>query len=90
MAMDDAHVRCLTDELLPWATARWPLTADPARTVVAGQSLGGLGAAYAGLTAPHRFGGVLAQSGSYWWPEEDDGTQHERIVSWVACFPAFF
>ncbi|WP_210495279.1 enterochelin esterase [Patulibacter sp. SYSU D01012] len=83
MAMDDAHVRFLTDELLPWATARWPLTDDPAHTVVAGQSLGGLGAAYAGLTAPRRFGGVLAQSGSFWWPEDDDGTQHERIVAWV-------
>ncbi|MGX6450057.1 alpha/beta hydrolase, partial [Patulibacter sp. S7RM1-6] len=83
MAMGDAHVRFLADELLPWAATRWPVTEDPARTVIAGQSMGGLGAAYAGLVAPARFGGVLAQSGSYWWPEDDDGTAHERIVGWV-------
>ncbi|MBN0048033.1 enterochelin esterase [Streptomyces actuosus] len=62
------YVSFLTDELLPWAAERLPLTRDPDRTVIAGQSLGGLTAAYAGLTAPHRFGHVLAQSGSFWWP----------------------
>lgn len=38
------------------------------RTVVAGQSFGGLSALYAGLHWPERFGCVLSQSGSYWWP----------------------
>ncbi|MCH0571635.1 enterochelin esterase [Streptomyces sp. MUM 136J] len=62
------YVSFLADELLPWAAEHLPLTRDPGRTVIAGQSLGGLMAAYAGLTAPHRFGHVLAQSGSFWWP----------------------
>ncbi|GAU66003.1 putative siderophore esterase [Streptomyces sp. NBRC 110611] len=66
------YVAFLTDELLPWATGRLPVTADPARTVIAGQSLGGLTAAYAALTAPDRFGNVLAQSGSFWWPVGPD------------------
>ncbi len=35
---------------------------------MAGQSLGGLTAAYAAVSAPGRFGCVLAQSGSFWWP----------------------
>ncbi|MFF2652556.1 enterochelin esterase [Streptomyces sp. NPDC058045] len=60
----------LTGELLPWAAARLPLTTDPARTVIAGQSLGGLTAAYTACRAPHRFGAVLAQSGSFWWPAD--------------------
>ncbi|WP_234362934.1 enterochelin esterase [Streptomyces formicae] len=63
----DTYVHFLADELLPWAAGRWPLTTDPARTVVAGQSLGGLTALYAGLLRPDRFGTVLAQSASLWW-----------------------
>ncbi|MFK8850679.1 enterochelin esterase [Streptomyces sp. Ac-502] len=68
MTCDPRFTGFLTDELLPWAAADLPLTADPARTVVAGQSLGGLTAAYAAVSAPDRFGCVLAQSGSFWWP----------------------
>lgn len=45
-----------------------PLTADPARTRIAGQSLGGLTALYAQCAAPHRFGVSVSQSGSFWWP----------------------
>lgn len=63
-----AYVRFLLEEVLPWAEKGWRITRDPARTAIAGQSLGGLMAAYAGLHAPHRFGLVLSQSGSFWWP----------------------
>ncbi|SDS35959.1 enterochelin esterase [Microlunatus soli] len=63
----DPFVSFLADELLPWAARRWPLTDDPTRTLIAGQSLGGLTALYAALTRPHRFGTVLAQSASLWW-----------------------
>ncbi|MFE6186741.1 enterochelin esterase [Streptomyces sp. NPDC056465] len=74
----------LADELLPWAAARLPVTGDPARTVVAGQSLGGLSAAHAALTAPGRFGNVLAQSGSFWWP---DGPQAQWLTDRIAGSP---
>ncbi|WP_371526738.1 DUF3327 domain-containing protein [Streptomyces sp. NBC_01283] len=57
-----SHVGFLADELLPWAAGRWPLTTDPARTLVAGQGLGGLASLYAGFLRPERFGNVLAQS----------------------------
>jgi enterochelin esterase family protein len=63
----DPFVGFLADELLPWAAGRWPLTTDPGRTVVAGQSLGGVTALYAGHRRPERFGNVLAQSSSLWW-----------------------
>ncbi|MFB7656311.1 MULTISPECIES: enterochelin esterase [unclassified Streptomyces] len=74
----------LADELLPWAAGRLPLTDDPARTVVAGQSLGGLTAAYAAVTAPHRFGNALVQSGSFWWP---DGPDAEWLTRALAAGP---
>ncbi len=67
MGARDPYVTFLADDLLPWAAGRWPLTTDPRRTVVAGQSLGGLTALYAGLVRAERFGNVLAQSPSLWW-----------------------
>lgn len=69
----DPFAAFLADELTPWAAARLGATADPARTIIAGQSLGGLAAAYAAYRAPHRFGNVLTQSGSFWWPGDDPG-----------------
>ena len=55
-------------ELLPQVKAIAPFSDRADRTVVAGQSFGGLSALYAGLHWPERFGCVLSQSGSYWWP----------------------
>lgn len=54
-------------ELLPWLAARYPITADPSLTVVAGSSYGGLASAWLGLRHPQRFGRVLSLSGSFWW-----------------------
>lgn len=55
-------------ELLPQVKTIAPFSDRADRTVVAGQSFGGLSALYAGLHWPERFGCVLSQSGSYWWP----------------------
>ena len=55
-------------ELLPQVQAIAPFSERADRTVVAGQSFGGLSALYAALRWPARFGCVLSQSGSYWWP----------------------
>jgi enterochelin esterase family protein len=63
----------VTRELLPWARRELGAGAEPARTVVAGQSLGGLMAAHVALCAPEVFGAVIAQSGSYWWPKPEHG-----------------
>lgn len=67
----EAFVNFLTEELLPWASAQWRITSDPARTIVAGQSYGGLAATFAGYRAPTRFGNILSQSGSFWWKDFD-------------------
>ena len=58
-------------ELLPEVARLAPHSDAAEQTVVAGQSFGGLSALYAGLTWPTRFGCVLAQSGSFWWPRRD-------------------
>ena len=58
----------LQEELLPQIQRIAPFSQKPERTLVAGQSFGGLAAMFAGLNWPQRFGCVLSQSGSYWWP----------------------
>ncbi|AIJ17974.1 alpha/beta fold hydrolase [Streptomyces violaceoruber] len=54
------------DELLP-LVAGSGVRADPGRTVVAGQSLGGLSALYAALEFPELVSRVACQSASLWW-----------------------
>lgn len=57
------------DELLP-LVAESGVPADPARLVVAGQSLGGLSAVYAALEFPDLVSRVACQSGAFWWSPE--------------------
>lgn len=71
LALNPALPRYLREELLPWAATHGSVTEDPAASVVCGQSLGGLAAAYVPLADPARFGAGLVQSGSFWWPEDD-------------------
>lgn len=66
------------EELLPLAQRRCVFTDSPTRTVVAGQSYGGLASLYAGLLWPQRFGRVLTQSGSFWWPNMKFMTHYDR------------
>ncbi|EJG2201195.1 enterochelin esterase [Citrobacter freundii] len=61
------------EELLPLVKTTTAFSDDPQRTVVAGQSFGGLSSLYAGLNWPARFGCALSQSGSYWWPHRGGG-----------------
>ena len=63
----DAFADYLAKELVPWVRSRYRVADDAARTVIAGQSYGGLGAAHAALRHPKTFGGVLSQSGSFWF-----------------------
>lgn len=62
----------LADELLPWVRERLRISADPSHAIVAGQSYGGLAAAFAGFRRPEVFGNVLSQSGSFWWGAENE------------------
>ena len=66
------------EELLPLVKQRTPFSDRADRTVVAGQSFGGLSSLYAALNWPQRFGCVLSLSGSYWWPHR--GGQQEGLL----------
>jgi enterochelin esterase family protein len=85
-ACHERFVTFLTDELLPHVHDRFAIAGDPARTVLAGQSLGGLAAAHAALRAPDRFGAVLCQSGSFWWgarPRADNAGGLDGEPGWL-------
>lgn len=62
----------LAQELLPWLRRTCALTTNPAQTILAGGSLGGLAAAFFALAYPDYFGSVLAMSGSFWWWPDDE------------------
>ena len=66
------------DELLPQVKSMAPFSDRADHTVVAGQSFGGLSSLYAGLNWPQRFGCILSQSGSYWWPHR--GAQLDGLL----------
>ncbi|MFC8390883.1 enterochelin esterase [Streptomyces sp. NPDC057238] len=84
------YVGFLAGELLPWAAGLLPLSDDPAHTVIAGQSLGGLTAAYVAAAAPHRFGNALVQSGSFWWPVGPDPEWLTRALAGTPRLPVRF
>jgi enterochelin esterase family protein len=81
--------RALMDDLVPFVEDGWKVTRDPAKTVASGQSLGGLLATHLARTRPERFGAVLGQSCSFWWPgtEEDGELSGEAEIEAVATGP---
>ena len=73
----------LTNELMPWIHEQYNITEDPKRTVVAGSCFGGLAATFAALRAPTRFGNVISQSGSFWWPGKGKDIEEDMLIR---CF----
>jgi enterochelin esterase-like enzyme len=77
----------LAKELIPWIHDHYNVTDDPGKTVVAGSSLGGLAAAYAGFKHPEVFTNVLCQSGSFWWAPDHSGAIPDGVITepgWMA------
>ena len=77
----------LAKELVPWIHAHYNVTGDPGKTVVAGSSLGGLAAVYAGYKHPEVFTNALCQSGSFWWAPDHSGAIPDGVTTetgWMA------
>lgn len=68
-------LRMLAEELLPWAQRALELDFLPEQVLAAGQSYGGLAAAYCALERPDLFSGAICQSGSFWW-KADPRNEH--------------
>jgi enterochelin esterase-like enzyme len=76
----------LARELIPWVRRGYRVTDDPARTAIAGSSLGGLAAAFAAFKHPEVFGNVLSLSGSFNWAPRDDA-EPEWLARQLAAGP---
>lgn len=72
----------LRNELLPELREEFRAGRQAGRTVLAGRSRSGLGAACAAWEMPDQFGGVISQSGSFWWAP--DGAEPEWLARQVA------
>jgi enterochelin esterase-like enzyme len=65
LTCSEEFTKMLGTELVPWLRSNYAVSEE--RVGVGGMSYGGLAAAFAALRRPEVFGGVLSQSGSYWW-----------------------
>jgi enterochelin esterase-like enzyme len=87
LTCNDDFTAFLAGAVPAWAAGHGAATTDPARTIVAGQSLGGLTAIYATCARPERFGCAIALSGSFWWPNPAGGAAAEWLTDAVAHAP---
>ncbi|AJT40664.1 alpha/beta hydrolase-fold protein [Psychromicrobium lacuslunae] len=71
LALNPLFWRAVREELLPLIATQLGREVEPASTVLAGQSYGGLAALYAAVTMPETFPQALCQSGSFWYPAPD-------------------
>lgn len=81
---NDRFADALADELMPALARRLGRAPDPARTVVAGVSYGGLASATVALRRPEVFGNAIALSGSFWWSPDGTGPGLPHVAAQVA------
>lgn len=80
LTCNENFLHFLLKELMPWVQERYNITSDPKKTVIGGSCFGGIAASYAALFAPERFGCVISQSGSYWWPGKVEGMEEDWLI----------
>lgn len=73
-------------ELVPWVRSRYAATSQPANTIVAGSSFGGLASVFAALKHPEVFGNAISQSGSFFW-KPAGAAQEEWLIQQVKASP---
>ena len=77
----------IANELMPRLRRQFNITRDPARTVIAGSSYGGLAAICGAMWHPEVFGGVLSQSASLWWKPAGDQNDWEWVKRQLELMP---
>lgn len=73
---DPTFADYMAQRVLAWLRENFPVTTDPAQTVLTGSSYGGLAALYLGLRHPQLFGKILSQTGWFRWRPEGDPAFH--------------
>ncbi len=86
LTCNPAFVKMLVTELIPEVRAQYPIADEP--VTVGGASYGGLAAAFAALEYPDVFGGVISQSGSFWWKPQASADWQWLIDQYARAAPA--
>jgi len=88
LANSERFAKFVATELLPWTRQQYRVTRAANRTILAGSSAGGLGAAYVALAYPELFGNVLSQSGAFWRGNEGSNSPpYEWLTEQYALAP---
>lgn len=89
MTAGTPYLDLLTRGLPDWARAHVPAlrSETPGGILVAGSSLGGLAALRSAVHAPERVAGVLAQSSSLWFPDQESAHAPSPAVAELAAAP---
>jgi enterochelin esterase family protein len=74
------YLRFLCDELIPFTRSVDGLDFEPTQIIPAGQSYGGLAAAYCALERPDVFAGAISQSGSFWWKPDPRNDEQALVL----------
>jgi enterochelin esterase family protein len=92
LTCSEPFTRFLVEEMLPWLRRTYGLNPDPAQTVVAGASNGGLAAVYAAFRQPKVFGLALSMSGAFMYspPPEKEPEWLARQFAASARLPVRF
>lgn len=72
----DEFADSITNEVMPWLRATYPITSDPRKNIMIGSSFGGLAAAFIGFKHSDSCGTVLSQTGWFRWHPEYDPEHH--------------
>jgi hypothetical protein len=75
-AMSDTYSQFQVSKILPFVEQRFSTGKNKEKRFLVGASLGGLQATYTAFRFKDFFGGLISQSGSFWW---EDG----KILSWL-------
>jgi enterochelin esterase family protein len=67
LSCNENFSKFISEEIIPYVREKYNVSYKSEDCIIGGLSLGGLAAAYLGLTQPEIFGNVLSQSGSFWW-----------------------
>ena len=84
---DPALLGRLVDTLRRFLEEPGAVSADPARCVVLGHSLGGNAALHVASRWPALFGGVATGSAALWWPGDDVQMSGSQVAAEVRAVP---
>ncbi|MEM6639495.1 MAG: alpha/beta hydrolase-fold protein [Pseudomonadota bacterium] len=90
-AGNDAHARFISEDLLGYMTASYPLIDERRSRAVMGASFGGVASLHASWSAPELFGKLLLQSGSFAFSDfgpHSRGEVFDPVVDFVNRFRA--